>query len=125
MPAFLIGLALKLGIPARFAKVAVIASLVVLLIVGLGVAKCAYDRSVIKAHDTKRDAAIAKADRKADAKAAEERRADDSRLAKESTEIKEAVNEAGSDPAARRAAYYRCVRLQQSARARGQPSPDC
>ena len=125
MPAFLIGLALKAGIPARFAKIAVIGSLIVLLVVGLGVAKCAYDRSIIKAHDAERDAATAKADRKADAQSAEERRADDTRLAHETNEVKEAVNEArveGRDP---RAAYYECVKLQQSARALGKPPPDC
>ena len=125
MLAPLIGLALKVGIPARFAKIAVIASLVVLLVVGLGVAKCAYDRSVIKAHEAERDAATAKADRKADTKAAEERRSDDARLTTETQEIKDAVEEAkrtGADP---RAAYYACVRLQQSARARGESSPDC
>lgn len=125
MPAFLIGLALKLGIPARFAKFAVIAALVTLLVVGLGVAKCAYDRSIIKAHDAKRDAAIAKDDRKADAKAAEERRADDARSTDEAAQIKEAINEARAEGRDPRAAYYECVKLQQSARARGQPSPDC
>lgn len=125
MPAFLIGLALKAGIPAKFAKPAIIATLIVLLVVGLGVAKCAYDRSVIKSHEAERDLAIERADRKADAKAAEERRSDDARLTTEAQEIKEAINEAGNDPAARRAAYYRCVELQQSARARGEPPADC
>lgn len=125
MPAFLIGWALKLGIPARFAKIAVIAALVTLLVVGLGVAKCAYDRSIIRAHDAQRDAATAKADRAADAKAAEERRSDDARLTKEGQEIKEAINEAGNDPAARRAAYYRCVAKQQEARQKGALVPDC
>ncbi|MGJ0508946.1 MAG: hypothetical protein ACR652_17820 [Methylocystis sp.] len=125
MIAFLASLALKAGIPARFAKFAVIAALVMLLIVGLGVAKCTYDRSVINAHDAKRDAATAKADRKADEHAAVQRRTDDARLATETQEVKDAVEEAkrtGADP---RAAYYACVRLQQSARARLQPPPDC
>lgn len=125
MPAFLIGLALKAGIPARFAKVAVVAALAVLLVVGLGLAKCAYDRSIIKAHDAERDAATAKADRKADTKAAEERRSDDARLAHETQELKEAVNEAGNDAGARRRAYYECIRSLQAARARGEPPASC
>lgn len=122
---WLIALALKAGIPQKYAKFAVVAVLVVLLIVGLGVAKCAYDRSIIKAHDAERDAAIAKADRRADAKSAEERRADDARSAAESQEIKEAINEARSEGRDARAAYYECVKLQQSARASGKPPPDC
>lgn len=125
MPTFLITWALKAGIPAKYAKIAVIGALVTLLVVGLGVAKCAYDKSVIASHEAKQDAANAKADRKADTKAAEQRRTDDARSTKEETEIKEAVDEArrtGADP---RAAYYECVRRQQHARAAGKPSPDC
>lgn len=122
---WLIGLALKAGIPPKFAKFAVIAALVALLVTGLGVAKCAYDRSIIKAHDAARDAATAKADRKADTKAAEERRSDDARSTDEAAQIKEAVDEARSKGRDPRAAYYECVKLQQSARARGKPSPDC
>jgi predicted lipid-binding transport protein (Tim44 family) len=122
---WLIGLALKAGIPAKWAKGAVIAILIALLLAGLGIGKCAYDKRVIANHEAKQEAATAKADRKADAKAAEQRRADDNRSTAEATEIKEAVNEAGNDPAARRAAYYRCVQLQQSARKSGKPSPDC
>jgi hypothetical protein len=121
----LISLALKLGIPARFAKGAVIAALVACLVIGLGIGKCAYDKRVIANHEAKQEAATAKADRQADAKAAEQRRADDSRSTDEATEIKETINEAGNDPAARRAAYYRCVQLQQAARRERKPPADC
>ena len=114
-------LMLKLGAP----KWAIYAGIVVLLLGALGTAKCAYDRSIIKAHDAERDAATAKADRAADAKSAEERRADDSRLAQETQEVKEAVDEARSEGRDPRAAYYACVKLQQSARARGEPPADC
>jgi uncharacterized protein YqfA (UPF0365 family) len=125
MLSFLTGLALKVGIPQRFAKVAVIAALFVGVIALLGIGKCTYDRSIVKQHDAKVEAQIAKADRKADAKAAEERRADDARAVTESQEIKEAINEArqtGTDP---RAAYYACVRLQQAARRANKPPADC
>lgn len=125
MIAPLIALALKAGIPARFAKIAVIGTLIVLLVVGLGVAKCAYDRSVIKAHENERNAEIAKADRKADAKAAVERRADDARATAETQELKEAVNEAGNDAGARRRAYYECLAKLQAARARNQSPASC
>jgi hypothetical protein len=87
--------------------------------------KALYDHSVISKHDTKVEAKTAKADRKADNHAADQRRTDDARATSEAQEIKEAINEAGNDPAARRAAYYRCVQLQQSARKSSKPSPDC
>jgi hypothetical protein len=86
-------------------------------------AKALYDRSIIKAHDNKREAQIAKDDRKADAKAAVERRADDARITTETQELKEVVREAA--PVDRRAAYYACLAKLQDARARNQPPPDC
>jgi hypothetical protein len=122
---WLIGLALKLGVPQRFAKGAVIAALIAIAIAALGIGKCTYDKRVIANHDAKQEAATAKADRQADAKAAEQRRADDSRSTAEATEIKETIDEAkrtGADP---RAAYYECVRKQQAARRERKPSPDC
>lgn len=113
------------GVSAKLAKPLIFFGLFIAVAALLAGAKCAYDRSIIKAHDAERDAATAKADRKADTKAAEERRSDDARLTTETQEIKDAVDEAkrtGADP---RAAYYACVRLQQSARARGEPPPNC
>jgi uncharacterized protein HemX len=122
---FLIGLALKIGIPQRFAKAAVIAAMVIALIAALGIGKCAYDKRVIANHEAKQEAATAKADRKADAKAAEQRRTDDSRSTAEATEIKETIDEAKRTGANPRAAYYECVRKQQLARRTHKPSPDC
>jgi hypothetical protein len=125
MPVFLLSLFGKLGIPPQFRKAALIGTAVVLLIAMLMVGKCSYDKSVIRNHEAKQEAATAKADRTADTHAAEQRRADDARSTTETQQIKEAVNEAGNDPAARRAAYYSCVRKQQSARKSGKPSPGC
>jgi hypothetical protein len=125
MVSFLVGLALKVGIPQRFAKVAVIVAAIVLAVAAFALLKSCYDRSVIEEHDAGRAAEIATADRKADATAAEERRVDDSRLVAEGQQIKEAITNAGPNKDDRRAAYYRCVGLQQAARARGQPPADC
>lgn len=122
---WLIGLAAKLGIPEPFRKAAVIVTGIVLLSLVIFAAVKIHDRRVVATHEAKQDAANAKADRKADAKAAEQRRTDDARTADETQQVKEAINEAGNDPAARRAAYYRCVGLQQSARAKHQQPPDC
>jgi hypothetical protein len=124
MPVFLLNFATGLVGP-RFAKPAIFAVLALLIVGALWGGKCAYDKSIIDRHEAKQEAATAKADRKADTKAAEQRRADDTRLSTETTEIKEAVNEArrtGADP---RAAYYDCVRKQQAARHSGQPPANC
>jgi hypothetical protein len=122
---FLLSLIMGAGVPQRFAKPVLIAGLFALALASLGLGKCAYDRSVIRQHDAKQDAANAKADRKADIHAADQRRTDDARSTTESTEIKEAVDEArriGRDP---RAAYYECVRKQQAARRERKPPADC
>ncbi len=121
---FLLGLVPSF-IPAQFRKAAVFIALALALLAILGVGKCAYDRSIIKAHDAKREAVIAKADRKADAKAAEQRRVDDARITTDTQEIKEIISEARSQGVDPRAAYYRCIGLQQAARASNQPSPNC
>lgn len=122
---WLLSLIMGAGVPARLAK-PVLGIIVALALIGafFGLKSC-YDHGIINAHEAKQEAAAAEADRKADTKAAEQRRADDARLTTETQEIKEAVNEAGSDPAARRAAYYECVRKQQSARRNGKPPADC
>lgn len=121
----LIARLIGLGVPAKAAK-PILAVLGGLLLLGAlwGLKSC-YDHSVIDKHSAKQEAATAKADRKADAKAAETRLADQARETAEATQIKEALNEAGPDPAARRAAYYRCVRVQQAARAAHKPPADC
>ncbi len=121
----LIALLLRLGVPPRFAKPVLAVLGLILLLGALWGAKALYDRSVIRQHDAARQAEIAKADRKADEAAAVQRRADDNRISTETAEIKEAINEAGSDPAARRRAYYRCIGVQQAARASGKPPADC
>jgi hypothetical protein len=122
---WLLALAARAGIPPQFRKAALIGTGILLLILAAFIAVKIHDRRVIKAHQAAQEAATAKADRKADEKAAEQRRADDARSTTEAQQIKEAVNEAGNDPAARRAAYYRCVRVQQAARKSGKRAASC
>lgn len=103
-----------------------IGALVALLVLGLGIAKCSYDRSIISAHDAKQVAATAKADRKADAKAADERRTDDTRLSAETQALNQVETaHATDDPRTRRIARQRCLRDQQAARASGGEPPTC
>jgi hypothetical protein len=120
----LANLALKLGVTQRALKVGLIAGAVILLVIGVGVAKCAYDRSIIETHDARQSAANATADRKADAGAAVQRRADDSRLAQETQQLGKVQANAQSD-VDRRLARHRCLRQQQAARASGREPPAC
>lgn len=121
---WLIKLAINLGIPERFAKPLLIVLAAVLLIGGLGIGKCSYDKSVIEKHAAKQDAANAKADRKADAVVAEQRRKDDARLTQEAQQLERTQDNAKTD-ADRRVARHHCLRLQQAARRDGKQPPTC
>ena len=117
MPAFLIGLALKAGIPPRFAKFAVIAALVTLLIVGFGVAKCAYDRSVIDKHEQK----IERRARPATDKAADERANDAISNAKREEELHDVIAAQPDQPIAPTSRALSCQRLRNA----GRNPPSC
>lgn len=120
----LASLALRFGVSERAAKFGLIGAAVVALVIGLGVAKCTYDRNLISGHTAKQDASNSKADRKADARAGETRRTDDSRLEQEKRELERAQANAQNDTD-RRIARHRCLGLQQSARAAGRQPPAC
>lgn len=105
-------------------KVIVWVGLALALLLVLGTAKCAYDRSVIRNYTANQNAANAKADRKADQAAAEQRREDDARLTTERKQLEEAGKNA-TNPTDRRIARHRCIRLQQDARAAGREPPAC
>ncbi len=110
---------------AKFAKPLLYLALIASLVGVFGIAKCSYDKKIIAAHDAKQTAATAVADKKADNHAADSRVIDISREQDEKIQTQGAIDNAkrnGTDP---RAAYYDCVRKQQSARSRGQPSPAC
>jgi uncharacterized protein HemX len=124
MPIFLLSLVGKLGIPPQFRKAALIGTAIVLLVALLAVGKCTYDRSVIRNHEAKQDAANAKADRAADQKAAEQRRADDSRLTQEANELNRSTDYAQTNHD-RSSARFRCIKLQQDARAAKRKPPSC
>lgn len=112
------------GVPERLAKPALIALAVALAIIAAGIGKCAYDRSIIAKHDAAANLSAEKAGRAADQKAADQRQADTTRAASEAAQLDKVTTNANSPDDARRA-YYRCVRLQQAARANGERSPAC
>src|SRR3546814_13672654 len=53
------------GVPMRWAKPLIYVVLAVLLIVGVGVAKCAYDAAVISEHEAERAAIVERSARQA------------------------------------------------------------
>jgi 3-hydroxyacyl-CoA dehydrogenase len=124
MPTFLLSLAGKLGIPEPLRKAAVIGTGILLLILAAFIAVKIHDHRVIKAHQAAQDAANAKADRKADQKAAEQRRADDTRLTQESNELNRSTDHAQTNHD-RSSARFRCIKLQQDARAAKRKPPAC
>jgi hypothetical protein len=111
-------------ISERASKAIMIVGLVLLVLAVLGVAKCSYDRKLIRNHEAEQRAETAKADRKADNNAAVQRRADDARVVDEATQLGKVQANATTD-ADRRLARHRCLRLQQQARRDGKPSPVC
>ncbi|MBA3670248.1 MAG: hypothetical protein H0W71_09360 [Sphingomonas sp.] len=113
---------IALGCPPALAKPLMVAVAALALLGAVAGIKGCYDRRVVSHHNAKVEAATAKADRKADSHAAETRIADQARANAESTQISEALHEAGTDPIARRRAYYDCVRKFQSARANQSPA---
>lgn len=129
---FLIGLALKFGIPARFAKAAVIAALIIALLAALGTAKCAYDHSIIKAHDAdqqlqiERDkAAQTDRERQADTNLQNQREADQAAAGERQQEIDNATRDIPDAVPGPRQRARVCIELRRQAKAAGRPEPAC
>lgn len=110
---------------AKYAKPLIYLLGALLLVGGFFGLRACHDSHVIKNYTNAQEAKTAKADKKADNHAADQRVIDTSREQDEKTQTQGAIDNAkrnGTDP---RAAYYDCVRKQQSARRAGQPSPRC
>lgn len=119
----LASLALRAGVPQRFARAAGIAGLIVALVAMLTLARCAYDRSVIDAHEAKQEAKLAPVIRQADANAAQSRLSDQKRNQADEDAERAAV---APLPDARLSARQReraCAILRRQARQRGNESP--
>lgn len=124
IPLALVNAVIGWGVPAKLAKPFVILMAVALLVTLAIGAKKLYDHNVIAKHDLAVEASQAKADRKADNKAAEQRDKDNARRSAETQELNDVIK-ATPDPVDRKRAFYRCVRLQQAARANGLQPPAC
>lgn len=109
------------GVP----KWAVIAALIALTVLGAGLGKCAYDRSVIDRHETKQELRQVKRERKADANLQTQIGRDQAAAQQRKGEIDHAT--AGipdQAPSARQRARV-CIELRTRAKERGQPIPAC
>ena len=119
-------------IPPRFRKAAVFVTLALLLLAALGMAKCAYDRSVIRKHDAAQQLKIerdklAQATREREATAALVRRQREDEVAAtaRTREIDHATkNIPDTAPSARQRARA-CIELRRQAKANGRPEPAC
>ena len=116
--------AMTMAYARRLVTIALVVLALVVLGIGGCVAKNAYDESVVEdARLEGNNQALADA-AEADATAAAGRVSDAVRAAEEVEQLQEAIEDA-PDPVAARREFYRCVRLQQAARAAGQPAPAC
>jgi hypothetical protein len=126
MIALLTGLLAKRGIGAAAKPLAwtIIAMVAVAL---FWTAKATYDRNLVSTNNAQAEADGQARSRIADAKAADRRADDQARLTQESDELRKVITDgtpqAPLDDARR--AYYRCVRLQQAARADNLRPPPC
>lgn len=129
---FLLSLALRLGVPARFAKFAVFAALAVALLAVLGTAKCVYDRSIIRKHDTAQQLKIerdklaqAAREREATTALVDRQRADEAAATNRQREIDNATrNIPDQAPSARQRSRV-CIELRREAKTHGRNQPAC
>lgn len=116
--------AMPLAHARRLVTVALVVLAVIVLGIGGCVAKRAYDDSVVEDARLEGNNQALEDKAEADAAAAGSRVEDATRAAAEVEQLQEAIEDA-PDPVAARREFYRCVRLQQQARAAGQPAPTC
>lgn len=119
----LASLALRVGVPARFAHAAGIAGLVALLALLLPLAKCAYDRNVIDEHEAKQEAKLAPVIRQADANAADARLSDLKRNQADENAERAAVQPLPDARLSDRQRARACAILRRQAAERGHESP--
>ncbi len=112
----LIAFAVRLGVPARFAKVAVIAALATMAWLAVIAAFKLHDRRVVADHDAKQAAETMRAERKANDQAASERASDTIAITKHEQETRHAVEAASDQPIAPTSRALACERLRNAGR---------
>lgn len=114
-------LATMIGVP----RWAIIAGLVALAVLGLGVGKCTYDRSVINAHETKKELKQVKRERKADDNLRTHEDADEAAARQRQKEMDDATKGIPDQAPSARQRRIACHELRREAAERGGPVPAC
>jgi biopolymer transport protein ExbB/TolQ len=110
-----------IGVPRHF----VIIGLVLLAVLGAGVGKCTYDRSVIRAHETKQEIKQVKRERKADTRLQDQKERDQSAADQRKKEIDDATKGIPDRAPSARQRAIACSELRREAKERGEPIPAC
>ena len=113
---WLIGLALKVGVPQRFAKASVIAALVLLAIGGGALALHLYNRSIIKTHDTEQENKELKHVSAANDQAANERANETIALEHQEEETHNVIHQGPDSAPSPAAVRHNCERLRHAGR---------
>jgi uncharacterized protein HemX len=113
----LTALATLIGVPRHF----VIIGLVLLAVLGAGVGKCAYDRSVIEKHNTKVENKQVKRERKADTNLNTQKEQDELSAQQRQKEIDDATKGIPDRAPGERQRRIACVELMRQ----GNAPPDC
>ncbi|MFC0305282.1 hypothetical protein [Rhizorhabdus histidinilytica] len=123
---FLASLAVRAGVPDRFARAIVAAGAICALVALLVLAKCSYDRRLIAAHDADQAARLAPAVRQADANAADTRISDQKRNQADEDAERAAVAALPAAGLSDRQRARACAILLRQARERGlEGAPGC
>lgn len=126
MIATLAAFAVRAGVPERFARAAVATCAIIALVALLALARCAYDRRLIAAHDAEQAAQIAPAVRSADANAADSRLSDLKRNQADEDAERAAVAPLPDARLSDRQRQRACAILLRQARERGlEGAPGC
>lgn len=124
MPAWFTWIAIKEGVSRFWPFILVILVLIVIAAIYLSGRDAGKEQSAVVIKSIKGQLQATQEKAAADANAAEAQLSDAERLANESRQLEEVIDHA-PDPNAARRSYYRCLRVQQRARAAGDPAPAC
>lgn len=113
------------GVPAKLARPLLLGLGVLALVGGVVLLWQCSVADEVEHREAEQRAANAERARAADAGAAEQARADDQRNRDERGELEGVPNDEPTPLSAAERARLRCIRLQQSARANGEPAPAC
>jgi len=108
---WLLSLALRFGVPEKYAKQAVIAVLILLAFVAAFAAVKLHDRRVITNYDAKQEVQAQKAARRANDEAADQRATDTIAIAKKAQETHDVIQAQPDQPIAPTSRALACKRL--------------